>query len=687
MTNILIVDDEAQIRTLLKRYLEMAGYACQTAKDVAAAMRILDSHPIDLILSDIDMPGASGFDLVRQVNENYPDTPMIMVSIIDKPEEAREALNMGVYGYIVKPFTRNIVLINVENALRRKRLEIEKKVYLDKLESMVRQRTEMLDSQLTFLQTLIDAIPSPIFYKNKEGQFQGCNTAFEMLAGKKRNQLIGMTASDIVPKLLADISHATDRKLISNPGKVAYEYDVVYPDNSIHNFLLNKATFLDSNGNVAGLAGVMVDITERKAAEEALRVSEEKSRQIVENIGIGVATISPDMKILWMNRQMRNWFPDIQAADHPICYRAFNTPPRENLCEYCPTVRTLKEGIRFEAITATPMNAGEHQFRIVSTPIHDKDGKVVAAIELVEDISEKITLERELRQSQKLEAIGQLAAGIAHEINTPIQYVGDNTRFLEDAFGDIQPVMQTYARLLAAVKANADTSEPVADAERAIEAADLSYLSSEVPTAIGQSLEGIQRVSRIIKAMRQFSHPGTDRKIETDLNQALESTITVSRNEWKYVADMETDFAAGLPAVPCFPGELNQVFLNLIINAAHAIGEKTDEGKQGKGLIRVSTRMVDDTVQIRIADNGGGIPASIRQRVFDPFFTTKPVGKGTGQGLTIAHAVIKEKHNGSIQFDSREGEGTTFTIALPIQAVTEAGPNQGQNGTNPALPH
>jgi PAS domain S-box-containing protein len=686
MTDILIVDDEQPIRKLLQRYLEAAGHACRTAENAAAAKAALQRHSFDLVLSDITMPGKSGIDLLRHVREHHPDLPVIMVSVIDDPHAVTEALELGVYGYIVKPFSRNIVLINVENALRRKRLELEKKAYLNRLETMVRQRTETLDNQLTLLQTLIDAIPSPIFYKNNDGKFQGCNTAFEVLVGKKRNHLIGLTASDIAPKLLADISQETDRKLINNPGKLAYEYDVVYPDSSIHNFLFNKATFLDSNGNVAGLAGVMVDITERKTSEEALRVSEEKFRQIVENIGIGVATISPNMEILWMNRQMYDWFPDIHIADHPICHRSFNNPPRDNPCEYCPTARTLKEGKSFEATTSTLMATGDHQFRIIATPIHNKDGKVVAAIELVEDITERITLERELRQSQKLEAIGQLSAGIAHEINTPIQYVGDNTRFLEDAFGDLKAAIAAFGRLLDAVKSGAVPEKIVAEVQAALDEADLAYLANEIPNAIAQSLEGIQRVSRIIKAMRQFSHPGTDQKVESDLNQALESTITVSRNEWKYVADMETDFAADLPAVPCFPGELNQVFLNLIINAAHAIGEKTDAGEQGKGLIRVSTRMVDGTVQIRIADNGGGIPASIRQRVFDPFFTTKPVGKGTGQGLTIAHAVIKEKHNGSIRFESREGEGTTFIVALPLQAVKEAKPNHGRNETNPALP-
>jgi signal transduction histidine kinase len=249
--------------------------------------------------------------------------------------------------------------------------------------------------------------------------------------------------------------------------------------------------------------------------------------------------------------------------------------------------------------------------------------------------------------------------------------VGDNTRFLEDSFRDLDAVMAAYARLLDAAKTNTVSPNVIAEVDAAIEKADIPYLAQEIPNAIQQSLEGVQRVSKIIRAMRQFSHPGSDRKEAVDLNQALESTITVARNEWKYVADLETDFDANLPAVTCLPGEMNQVFLNLLINAAHAIGEFTANGKKGKGMIRVSTRNNTRSVQVRITDSGGGIPASIQQRIFDPFFTTKAVGKGTGQGLAIAHSVITEKHAGSIRFETGDGQGTTFIIELPLVTTEE----------------
>ena len=669
MPELLIVDDEVPVLKLLQRFLESAGYTCRSVENVADAKSSLADHDFQLILSDLSMPGASGYDLIHHVKEARSDIPIIVVSATDNPEKAKVALELGVYGYIVKPFTRNIVLINVENALLRKRLEVENKAYLTKLEALVEERTQSLHNQLAFSKTLMDAIPSPIFYKNRAGEFKGCNSAFEELIGRKRESIVGRTVHDIAPKLQAEISSQTDRQLIHSPGKVAYEYDVTYPDGTIHNFLINKATFLDGNGDIAGLAAVMVDITQRKAAEAAQRLSEEKFRNIVENIGIGVALIGSDARVLEVNRQMREWFPDVEPGSGTPCYKLFIGDSKTAPCHGCPTMQALKTGRVCEATLGFSEPLNKHCFRIIASPIRDHGGKISSAIELVEDISEKNALERELRQAQKLEAIGQLAAGIAHEINTPIQYVGDNVRFLEDAFEDIQPVMKAYANLLAAVKADAVDNGLIETAQRAIENADLPYLSTEVPGAIEQSLEGIQRVSKIIQAMRQFSHPGTDRKTVVDINQALENTITVARNEWKYVADLETDFDHGIKGVHCLPGEMNQVFLNLIVNAAHAIGDSTDGGKKGKGKIRVSTRAMGNLAQIRIEDTGGGIPESIQQRIFDPFFTTKPVGKGTGQGLSIAHNVITEKHAGTINFETEAGQGTTFIIEIPMDPV------------------
>jgi signal transduction histidine kinase len=189
-----------------------------------------------------------------------------------------------------------------------------------------------------------------------------------------------------------------------------------------------------------------------------------------------------------------------------------------------------------------------------------------------------------------------------------------------------------------------------------------------MPRAIQQSLEGVQHVSRIVKAMKDFSHPGIDRKVAVDLNRAIETTLTVARNELKYVADTVTQLDPQLPPVPCLPGEINQVLLNLVINAAHAIADALPPGEQRRGRITVSTQCFEDMVELRVSDTGTGIPEDVRSRIFEPFFTTKPVGRGTGQGLSLAHAVVVNKHGGQIWFDTELGKGTTFIVRLPRDA-------------------
>ncbi|MCW8921055.1 MAG: hypothetical protein FHK82_01320 [Sedimenticola thiotaurini] len=272
-------------------------------------------------------------------------------------------------------------------------------------------------------------------------------------------------------------------------------------------------------------------------------------------------------------------------------------------------------------------------------------------------------MEVQLRHAQKLESIGQLAAGIAHEINTPIQFVGDNTRFLKEAFADIENLHKAEHELMA----GASEGQLSVERLRELEAEhDLDYLREEIPKSLAQSQDGLSRIANIVSAMKEFSHPGGRDKELVDINRSINTTIEVSRNEWKYVAELDCLLDESLPMVPGYSQELNQVFLNMIVNAAHAIKEKSESGDGGKGLICISTQRMSDGVEIVIKDNGAGIPEALIAKVFDPFFTTKAVGKGSGQGLAIAYSVIVDKHAGMISVNSQLGEGTTFTLQLPV---------------------
>jgi signal transduction histidine kinase len=296
--------------------------------------------------------------------------------------------------------------------------------------------------------------------------------------------------------------------------------------------------------------------------------------------------------------------------------------------------------------------------------------------ELTLAVTELRQAQAQLVHAQKLEAIGSLAAGIAHEINTPTQFVGDNTSFLRKSFKRIGPLLDAYQALVAELETGPLSKERIAEEIRRIRRAKLSFLLTEIPNALDGASEGLGRISSIIRAMKELSYPSNGIRQQTDLRDVIATTITLSRNEWKYVADLETSFDSNLPNVPCLPDELSQVFLNMIVNAAHAISAKTHDGADGRGLIRIETKACGDLVEIRISDNGCGIPKGIQHRIFDPFFTTKPVGTGTGQGLAIAYSVVVDKHHGTISLDSVLGEGTTFTIRLPLNDSSDVRPSK-----------
>ena len=295
-----------------------------------------------------------------------------------------------------------------------------------------------------------------------------------------------------------------------------------------------------------------------------------------------------------------------------------------------------------------------------------QQGRIVRGISI--DITTQKKLELELYQAQKLESVGRLAAGVAHEINTPVQFVSDNCYFLRDAVGQIGEVVRAYRDSLAALTDGRMTVEQVREQVLAAEeAADLAFLSENMPTAVERALEGLERVAVIVRSMKEFSHPNQGAMSSSDINAAIRSTLTVARHEYKYVADIVTGLQ-DLPPVVCNIGEFNQTFLNLLVNAAHAI-EAVVAGTDQRGLITISTRQDGAMVLISIQDTGGGIPESIRDSIFDPFFTTKEVGKGTGQGLAIARTVIVDKHHGSLTFETEPGVGTTFLIRLPLNGM------------------
>lgn len=286
--------------------------------------------------------------------------------------------------------------------------------------------------------------------------------------------------------------------------------------------------------------------------------------------------------------------------------------------------------------------------------------------ELQELIEERKHTESQLLQAQKLESVGQLASGIAHEINTPTQFVSSNIDFLGESFQQVKELVEGLIAVHSQAYRGERNTQKLQEVSECMEDVDWEYLAEEIPTALHQSKEGVQRIATIVKAMKDFSHPGSKDKSETDINGVIKTTVVVARNEWKYVSEVETDLDEKLRLTSCLADEIGQVFLNMIVNAAHAIETRLGRTPEyEKGKIRISTRQKDGYVEIRISDTGSGIPKRAQHRIFDPFYTTKKVGKGTGQGLAIAHTVVTKKHGGTISFESEEDKGTTFIITLP----------------------
>ena len=403
---------------------------------------------------------------------------------------------------------------------------------------------------------------------------------------------------------------------------------------------------------------VFHDITERKKNEKKIFLLS----RAIEQSPVSVVITDRRGLIEYVNPtfcQMTGYSKEEAFGQNPRILKGDGTAPEV----YRDLWQTILKGEQWIGELHNKRKNGEFFWESATiSGVQTETGEVTHFLAVKEDITEKKELQAQLLQAQKLESVGQLAAGVAHEINTPIQFISDNLEFLKTSFQDLVKLSAIHKELLEKLKTEARNSDDVHTHEQAFEDADFNFLKDELPLAIDQSIDGTQRVSKIVRAMKEFSHPGTEEMNKVDLNRTIQTTITVTANEWKYVSKLETEFDSSLDQVPCLAGELNQVLLNMIINARDAIEET---GKEG--LIKIRTFSEQDQAVIQISDTGAGMPGEVQKRIFDPFYTTKEVGKGTGQGLSIAHNVIVKKHKGELLVMDSSPNGTTFEIRLPLE--------------------
>ncbi|MBL0220168.1 MAG: PAS domain-containing protein [Myxococcales bacterium] len=460
---------------------------------------------------------------------------------------------------------------------------------------------------------------------------------------------------DVFPPEVAQEILAADRKVIES-GQVV-RFPVWLPDNAGGRRLLAMIKFPVPVHAEVLIGAVAIDITAfTSAAWDASTY-----KQILDAISDMILVKGPKSKLLWANQAFLTAYGMSNADLQGIIDAPFVEPDLSQ--QYAKDDQQVFSTGKTVDITEEPMMWADGKARLVHTvksPLFGKDGTVEMAVAVLRDITDRKRLEVELRQAQKLESLGRLAAGMAHEINTPIQFVGDQRQFAQDAFDDVLGILAQYqdlARKVDAGTATATDTAAIREAERAI---DLGYIQDGLAASFASMADGVKRVSQLVLALKEFGHPDSGTKQAGDINAAVRRTVIVATNEYRYVAEVELDLGP-LPPVLCSIGELQQVILNLIVNAAHAIA---DLGSTERGTIRIGTRVEGEFVVISIADTGCGMSPDVQAKVFDPFFTTKAIGRGTGQGLSIARMII-EKHHGSLAFESHVGTGTTFFVRIP----------------------
>jgi len=530
---------------------------------------------------------------------------------------------------------------------------------VDRLQAFHSEQQALID-RLATLQAAAESADTGIVVCDPDGTAHWSNAAVARMTGRTRAEIDGCRIDDFL------VSPPNDR--VGNPALASGRTDLrlARKDGSVRTVEVSVTSVPAPDGALAHRVVFLTDVTENRTRAESL------SRALIEN-GMILDSITSMLIVVDANLRLRTLNRPAELVVHRTCVELAGRRIDEVGLDFMSGAMRAaiesalrdKKSLRVDDIVFERA-AGERRILAFTIgPMIGREGAVHGCLLVGRDLTDMRTTQNQLTQAQKLESIGQLAAGIAHEINTPTQFVSDNTRFVQNSFRELDELLAA-CRAIGAETAEAASSASIEELRAIVRKTDLEFLVAEIPKALEDNLVGLGRVARIVGAMKQFSHMGTGSKELVDLNSAIQNSCMVARNEWRYVADVEFDLQPDLPHVPCLPAEMSQVFLNIVVNAAHAIQETENAAVATMGKIGVSTRESDGWVEIRISDTGTGIPESIRRRIYDPFFTTKSVGKGTGQGLAIARSIVVDRHGGTIECESEVGNGTTFVLRLPL---------------------
>jgi PAS domain S-box-containing protein len=698
---VLVIDSDAPAASELCDKLADAknvSFGAEVARTMSEGFELLAAVRFDAVIIDLNASGASGLASLKQLQVRAAETPIVVVSSVYKDSEALETVRAGAQDYLAKnrinPAALERILVHcIERQRARSRTAMQSSI-----SRVLAEAETMPDATIQILRVLCESLEYDfgqawsldcgsgelVSAETWQGTL-GADTGFVALKQTRRlgrgkglpGRAWAAGGALWIPDVAEDSEYARAETLAGLRSALAFPItlgqeilgvielfsaEVLEPDDELLRILTNI-------GNQIGQF-----LARKRAEEQKARLMQERLL-ILDCASEGIYGLDLNGCITFMNRSAARMFRcDPQGLIGQHLHELFHHTHPDGTAypaQDCPivTVFSTGEGSRsdqeyFWRTDGTHLAVDYSAFPVI------EEGHIKGAVVCFNDITDRKRMEVELRHAQKLEAVGGLAAGIAHEINTPIQFVGDNTHFVQDSFRDCTEMIQKYEEICQEARNGSVRAELLQQVDEVRQRIDWEYMRSEIPRAMEQMLDGIARVAKIVRAMKEFSHVDrSSEKTAADLNKALESTLVVARSELKYVADVEEHYGR-LPPVLCHLGDLNQVFLNLMVNAAHAIGDVMEKtGKKGRIVVR--TRQDAEWVEIAIRDTGTGIPEAARDKIFDPFFTTKEVGKGTGQGLTLARAIVVEKHGGTLTFETEVGKGTTFYVRLPVNGVQE----------------
>lgn len=538
----------------------------------------------------------------------------------------------------------------------------------------------MPPSDQVLLRAILEHLPDSVYFKDRDSRFIRVNAALARKAGAASPEaLVGRSDFDLfTPEHAAPAFEAEQRIVATGEPLLDCEEKETWPDGRVTWVSTSKVPFRDPSGAIIGTFGISRDITIQKLAEEEFRRSEATLRGLLAAVPIGIALVR-DRTIHTANPRI------VQIGGYSVqelVGMGFHMLYADE-AEY-RRVGTLLYGNagappHHAAITRWRRKDGTWvDIELAAAPLDpaQSDGDiVVTAVDITERIRAEVQqkeLQTQLDLAKKLESVGRLSAGIAHEINTPGQFVADNLRFLAESMRQLEGFFAAVQRLRLAAAALPALQEPLAALAAAEEASELGYLRGELPRCIGQSLDGMARIARIVGALKDFAHPEVTGRTPASLAKLIETAVAVSRHEWKYVADLVTTLDPLQPDVPVVVDEVNQLLLNLIINAAQAVAAALKQRGEEKGRIAIRTRTTATEAVIEIEDNGTGIPPEIQAHLFEPFVTSRGAAVASGQGLHVVHNIVR-RHGGRIEYDTDAARGTTFRILLPLQPPPVAG--------------